>query len=295
MSASSSSAGPQGSQPLNIPRSLLELVAATREPCRFWGTKRGCRKGSHCKDLHGETNLAHLPHISRHGNFISLRPPLASAWDAFFAEKGVVRTVSEGRQWTCQGTGHTLITYQCVRMQQRDEQACIAAEQVSGVRFEKAWLGASSAQFSRVLMHGTGLDQALQILCDGAILPSPGIAGHGIYGFELASPNDQDALDAAWRRTCTGGYNWGAAFVLETRGVLVNGNSELQVPPGAVAKQKDQFAAAPASVAYRSVTFNLEALISALGKFLDQAPSLLYYKSHMEPRVELVGVVCCIN
>ena len=64
--------------------------------------------------------------------------------------------------------------------------------QADGGRLSQSW-----CSFSKLIMHGTSVENALSILCDGYIKPSPGKAGHGIYGFEVKGEDDT-AIEAAW-------------------------------------------------------------------------------------------------
>jgi hypothetical protein len=125
-----------------------------------------------------------------------------------------------------------------------------------------------------MILHSTSVEAALNILKDGQIMPSPGIAGEGIYCFAIADADDKtDAFEQAWLRGATGGYNRGAAFVLEVKGICCRakpGDADAVVPPGAILLAKDQYAAHPTAVSYYSVTFQRDALISAIGKAMDE-------------------------
>ena len=89
----------------------------------------------------------------------------------------------------------------------------------------------------------------MSILASGALNASKGIAGFGVYGFMISVDNDSphddfpslESIHRTFRRGSS--YGQGVAFVLRTRGVLINSrNSADLVPLGATAKKKDQFA-----------------------------------------------------
>ena len=75
------------------------------------------------------------------------------------------------------------------------------------------------------LLHSTSIANGLQILLDGAIRPSEGICGRGIYCFEVQFDSEDEhltkpaQLKTAYLRGATGGYNQGCAFLLRTRGL----------------------------------------------------------------------------
>ena len=61
---------------------------------------------------------------------------------------------------------------------------------------------------------------------------------------------------------------------MRVHGILINGEKHrfaegVAVPDGATAVRKDQLSLSPGSIEYLSVTFDLEQLMAALGKFLD--------------------------
>lgn len=262
----------------SIPDELVAALQAARPACPFFGKRRGCRKGRKCPLRHADDNNQNLrlPHVSRHllpdgRTRITLRPPLAKGLELFFKEHGAVMPLSHGEAWDSQDGQQRFVTYQCVNMVAHDALRCREAEHRSGIRADPlSWHGASSKEFSKLLLHSTSLENALAILKDGHIRPGPGICGNGVYGFELASADDRAALESVWNRGASGGYNGGAAFVLATHGILIKGHSSLAIPPGATAWLRDQFAASPASIQYLSVTFDREGLLAAVGQQMTQ-------------------------
>jgi uncharacterized protein YqfA (UPF0365 family) len=113
--------------------------------------------------------------------------------------------------------------------------ACGFVRQPDGGRLSQSF----GAPCTQLLLHGTSVSNALSILCDGRINPSPGIAGDGIYGFEVKS-EDKAGIEAAWERTVAGGYNWGAVFLMRCGGIVVKTKSTNTIPVGAVGKNRDQ-------------------------------------------------------
>jgi hypothetical protein len=97
-----------------------------------------------------------LPHVSRH-----------------VLSHGEMRQTAKGVK---------LVTYACPGMVDANLEACAQAEhcqivhQADGGRLSQSW-----CSFSKLIMHGTSVENALSILSHGYIKPSPGKAGHGIY------------------------------------------------------------------------------------------------------------------
>lgn len=260
----------------SVPADLVDLVQEAREPC-YWFSQRRCRKGNKCPLRHGDQDKFRLPHTSRwtdaDGNDqITLRPPLKAAFDAFFKQKGKPVTVSQGKEHT--HDGKTFMTYNLINMTPPDEVAIEAALLTGSVttaantQGSVKMKGASSKPLPKFGGHGTSVEAALSILIDGAVRPSPGIAGSGVYCFGADS---EEQLMDIWKRTATGSYNRGAMFFFGLRGIMVTRQPETEpVPAGAVAWNKDQLAASPESIQYMTVTFSYNALVSQLGQELDQ-------------------------
>ena len=83
-------------------------------------------------------------------------------------------------------------------------------------------------------MHGTSVENFLEICCSGKLLPGPGIVGLGVYAFALRSM-DPDGIMAAYDRCARGGY-CKAAIIMETDGILIRGlKREDEIPAGAIA------------------------------------------------------------
>jgi hypothetical protein len=284
-SSSSQGAGASASDALCVPAELLQAVNSCRPICPFFqptkkrpaggGRDRGCRKGARCPLLHTGPwgNEANLPHVSRvPGQGLTLRPPLQQALNAYFSFKGVPNPLVQGKSWKTRSDtpGLDMVTFGLINMVTIDATACVAAEQTGGVQIEGKWHGNSTAPYSGLLLHSTTVEHAMSILVDGMIMPSPGICGHGIYAFEVLSDGLGD-LEATWRRGMTGGYQRGAAFLLRTRGVVVNAPSGFNLCAGVTGKRRDQYSVGPRTCVYESVSFRTEALMSFLADYLDQA------------------------
>lgn len=255
-----------------LPAHLLQVLKDARPPCPFYSTKRGCRKGRKCKLSHGSYNEAHIPHISRHvsetgSTYITLRPPLMKGLECFFEDRKVPIPISNGQTWRL-ADGTSVVTFATHLMEAPDMFVCSEAQTRGFASNGEKKFYASSRAFSGFILHSTSVPNAMNILLEGRIRPSPGICGHGVYGFEAAS-QEHEALDTTWQRGVAGGYCWGAAFLLKCHGIVINCSYDQTVPPGSVAHKNDQFAVADKSATYVSVTFARDALVGAIGKEMD--------------------------
>ena len=176
--------------------------------------------------------------------------------EKFFSSKQCPLPISHGEMWKT-AKGVRLVTYLLPLMEGVNLQACAQAAQCGfAIQANGSRLSTSrGCDFSQLLLHGTTVKNALSILCDGRINPSPGIAGDGIYGFEVKG-EEKTHIEAGWNQTTAGQCNWGAAFLMRCGGIVAKTKSDNVIPDGAVGKNKDQFAAAPGSVTDISVTFN---------------------------------------
>ena len=270
-----------------VPADVLEAINLTRPRC-WWWDHNCCKKGARCSFLHGvaASNEAHLPHVSIHKDRdgdvkLNVRPPLHAAWDQFFWQKRIHRTNSSGKHLNAEGNW---MMYQLFYMEERDTTACVASAtqrcaHVRSIAGDKVrQLGAITAlPFPDMMIHGTSIDAALSIICDGHCRPGPGPCGHGIYGFKLDSLEEGHVLKQA-RRCATGGYNAGAAIIMECAGLLIKCTSDERVPAGAVSccarkvkENSDQYCAAPQSVNYKAVVFEVRGLLHRLGEHLERS------------------------
>ena len=252
-----------------LPAQLLQALKRARPPCPFFSTKHGCRKGRKCKLSHGGENEDHIPHCSRHvakdgRSYITLRPPLMQGLARFFSDRNCPMPISNGKTWRLED-GTFAVTFATPLMDAPDlftrkEAATRGFAEIGSQKFYR-----SSCEFSGLILHSTSVPSALNILVEGRINTSPGTCGQGIYGFQTDS-QEQDALGKAWQRGVSGGCGWGAAFLLECPGLVVNGDQKHAVPPGCVARKKDQFAVAERAATYVSVTFARDVIIGAINK-----------------------------
>ena len=131
-----------------------------------------------------------------------------------------------------------IVCFQLINMRSANKTAYVAAKTAAFVTVEvngKVTMkgNADSYEFPEKLAYGTSVENALNILLDGAINPGPGIAGEGIYAFPVQKDdsNSLAPLLAAWRRTATGGYNTGAVFIMKChRGIVINGKGKYGCP-----------------------------------------------------------------
>ena len=221
--------------------------------------------------------MAHLPHVSRHlgddgATIIHLRPPLLKGLELYFRSRGKPLPLSHGEIWQMEGSAD-VVTYATPLMVEQNVFSCRQAEIAGSICINGETFYKSSKEFSRHLVHGTTIQNALDILCCGHINAGPGIA-EGIYAFEIpygseAPGEDRKSLAAGWQRCATGGYNHGAIFLLQTDGILVKSSWKNVIPAGCVGYLRDQYSAAPGSVQYKSVTFDLRGLLGAIGEHMD--------------------------
>ena len=182
--------------------------------------------------------------------------------------------LSHGRQLETihGGESQQLISYQLVIMKAPELDLCVAAAHAGGLTINGVWHGASGKEdLPKYIGHGTSIESAMAILVDGAIMPSPGIAGQGVYGFGLQDPDDDAEVSKLYMRGCAGGYTRGALFILKVHGVFVNTSSTCILPPGCIGQKKDQLAASAGSIQYHSVIFHLDGVVHSLGRFLDDS------------------------
>ena len=162
--------------------------------------------------------------------------------------------------------------YQLSYMQEPNSNACVAcktrgiAKVMDGSGHIRKPGATTTIPFPDLLIHGTDINAALSILCDRTCRPGPGICGFGIYGFRLASLDTEEVVKQ-FNRCAAGGYNQGAAIVMECDGLLVQCKNGEVVPDGAVScvpKSKAtsyQYCALPSSVKYVAVIFNVKGLV----------------------------------
>jgi hypothetical protein len=272
---------------MSVPRELLQIVDSARPQCSFW-LKGWCKKGASCKQRHGKPDdqvNAQLPHISRHdgadGTRITLRPPLQPAIKEFFRSSGKPCTLGRSK---VPSNRSDLLAFELVHMRPPNVRACTDVQTKGYVEVWKRsgpdWAigemrkpGPCGQAFPQVLCHGTKLTNLCDILRDGALKPSEGIAGVGVYGFKVDVGSDGQISDAdmlkAYERTRVG-YNGGAAFFLRcTPGILIKGSTADVLAEGTIAVNGDQFSAHPSVLSYELVIVSLNGWVATLQEFLD--------------------------
>ena len=89
---------------------------------------------------------------------------------------------------------------------------------------------------AKYFIHGAGVEEALSILTEQRIHPSPnGPAGKGVYALSIDSLKI-DAIKTGWANVSSSGYCRGAALILDTHGVVMNSSGGLLLPPGSAYK-----------------------------------------------------------
>ena len=275
MASSSSASG----SATNIPRELRAALQAARPVCPHWRTTKGCRKGEKCPLLHdvgGGGDLddpqLRLPHVSLHPDgSISLRAPLMMGLQKWWShELPGTRPLplSHGESWRLSG-GLEVMTFilPTGSMVSPNLSTCASVTVPNGCRAkwgnssDVTWRG-TSGPAPRLILHSTSVEAALSIVRDGQINHSTGVAGEGVYCFGINDADDggdQFAIEQAWLRGAI--YNQGAAFVLQTHGLLCKakpGDDQGAVPPGVILQKRDQFAAHRTAVEYYCLVFQRE-------------------------------------
>ena len=89
---------------------------------------------------------------------------------------------------------------------------------------------------AKYFIHGTGVEEALSILTERRINPSPnGPAGRGVYALSIDSLTIE-AINTGWANVAGSGYCRGAALILDTHGVVIHSSDGLLLPPGSAYK-----------------------------------------------------------
>ena len=254
---------------------MLNALSVAREPCRFY--KAGyCRKGLKCTKVHkvgSIDNSTMLPFVSRcrtesGTDMLMLNPPLQTAIEKYFASKQKPVVLRECVQWKIDDVA--VITFEAEHMAPPDKEACEATRVATfAYKKDKSRADKCEKQWPLCIAHGTTLIKSLSIAVHGCCVTTPGVAGEGVYGFACADSLDKEALTIAWKRTAIGGYNHAALWVLRTvPGILVNGHSSMIVPHGCIAVVRDQYAAAPGTVKYETLTVSVDGIVDCLQKEL---------------------------
>jgi hypothetical protein len=286
-----------------IPVELFRRVNAARQPCAQFkaGVCRKYRKCPRSHDIDGCSDMNFkLPYTSRYiaedgRDVITLRPPLTLAGQLYFSQLKRPCVLGASRQWNSK-SGKRMITYVLENMVVPDYSACEAASASGFARTCEASRSSEKLRYERGAKkpefhsHTTSLKAALSILSSGAIRKSPGIAGVGVYSFACDSDQDSTALNVAWSRGVSGGYNECALFVYKAHGIIVHAKDVwLPVPPGATACKNDQYSSHEGVVEYMSFTTTVDGLLGELSQQLDECgytqalhEALMDVKTHME-------------
>jgi len=85
---------------------------------------------------------------------------------------------------------------------------------------------------AKYFIHGTGVEEALSILTERRINPSPnGPAGRGVYALSIDRLTIE-AIKTGWANVAGSGYCRGAALSLDTHGVVMDSSDGLLLLPG---------------------------------------------------------------
>ena len=214
---------------LQIPQRLLDAVVAARETCP-WHRRGECKKGPKCKYHHPTAeNLTYLPHISvyrtKYGeNRIEIRTPARDMMKAYFSAMNMTCPVD-----TCHRVKRTpLLEFQFLKacMQQPDGSTGNVwvddRKRSNSVRHfqkkEEITASCGDVKLPKYIIHRTTAVEGLQIMQDGFIKPTVGIAGRGVYGVEVKQTDkgkcDNSELSNIWNKNGEGHYSKGCAFLL---------------------------------------------------------------------------------
>ena len=172
---------------------------------------------------------------------------------------------------------------ECARAQLQGEdivkQLSVSANPLSKLLPPKTIGQTTKIPFPAMLGHGTDTLAALQITVDGCINASEGIAGKGVYAFEVKLDKDgnvtEEELKRIWDMSASGGYNQGAVILFRPRGLLINGIAGYRLPAGCVAfkvqtgNKRIQYAADPSTIEYLTILWHEDALVELLGHKLE--------------------------
>ena len=281
-----------------IPKSLMNAVDAARPVCTFY--RRGqCKKGSKCKLFHGRAQDTHnLPSVSRYntpeGHRLQIRAPVKKMLDVYYEEKGITSPIGSHKRvkgtpilefQLIHGTMEEPKAEECARAQLQGQvivqELSVSANPLSKLLPPKQVGQSTKIPFPDMLAHGTETQAALQITVDGGITASEGIAGNGVYGFEVKLDKDgnitEEELKRIWDMSASGGYNKGAVILFRPKqGALINGKAALRLPPGTVAfkdpnkdNKRIQYAAHPSTIEYVTILWHEDALVELLGHKLE--------------------------
>ena len=174
-----------------VPQEVMVAINQSRPSCAYFKTKKGCKKGAKCPNLHSRTaeNSHNLPHVSIYkvgdATVMSLRPPLQAALSIYFKKRGVdPQTIGPGKTI---GQDGKYMLFQLVFMDEPDTRACQQARHTEVAKVYKR--GGSSHRnpgkmtkvpFPHKLVHGPTIENCLSICCARQCRISQGVCGDGI-------------------------------------------------------------------------------------------------------------------
>jgi hypothetical protein len=142
-----------------LPKYILDKLSSLRPVCKFWNTKKGCRNGRKCLNLHGDYNrdriIFLIRYIDKDGvHRLVVRPPLDVAFKKFFDAHQRPIVLDEGMQFET-SQGDVLMYYSLKNMKPVNDSAVDTAKQQHGVRTKSgSWVGkACYRTISRLSSH----------------------------------------------------------------------------------------------------------------------------------------------
>ena len=144
----------------------------------------------------------------------------------------------------------------------------------------------SSRALPKCLCHGTTIENALQIICDGSARTSPGPCGHGIYSLASTGWTNPELL-TTFNQLKEGGYHRGAVLAMEPAGILVKTKRSEEVPHGCTswAKRENeashQYSSHPGVLTYRYLIVNVAGLVEQLNRELSRSGHSTELNEHL--------------
>ena len=221
---------------LQLNRELANLINQSRPQCVDFSVGR-CKKGHKCKFRHCKNaEMLELPRMAAQRDEnglikLNIMPPVKEALGMYYKFKECpATTVGNGERLSDE-----VYKFEIPYMRKPDMHACSEARRTGQVETPDRKITKLGRECPKVLMHGTSVKNALDIIADRAIDPSEGVhpCGNGIYTLECDSFEAEDMLKT-YERLAAGGYNNGACFVLEPKGMLARCKPNETVPPGVI-------------------------------------------------------------
>ena len=226
---------------LVISRELANNINQSRPSCPFFNKGRYCKFGQKCKFMHYQEvfDTLELPHVSLHKTSddgllkMNLRPPWQRALQMYYKYPDF--HIGNGTRMS-----EKVYKFTVPYMIDPNNYECVAAN-LSGVveiNPHNKCYKSGRLEHPKVLMHGTSVKQALDIIWSRNIDPAGGPCGKGIYATECPSFDRKDLLKT-FEELVENGSNKGACFVLSPKGMFTNRMQPYHTVPNGVISFKE--------------------------------------------------------